>query len=971
MRRVALLFFFMALISKYEDVSAQLVVENNLTVVELIESIFVGQGVTVSNVTFNGVPGTGVKIQAGYFNSSSSNIPITSGIILASGDVDVAIGPNNSGGDGSNEGGTYQDDDLNAIATASTNNAAVLEFDFIPAGDFLSFDYVFASEEYNEYVCSAFNDVFGFFLSGPGISGPYENGAINIAIIPETNLPVAINNVNNGSFGTFGSGANCNSNQLNNTEYYIDNENNSSNSSTQYDGFTVTLQAEADVECGQSYHIKLAIADAADAILDSGVFLKEGSFSSNFALTMDLVVTSNGDANLLYEECGEGYLVFERVVDITDEAWFYLDYSGTATNGTDHTYLPDSLMFPAGDTVITYDIEGFPDDVIEGIEFANLQLVNYVSVCGSTPINSFVGFEIVEAPPIQLTTFDPVIGCQDSVLLDPQATAGYGDYSYLWSTGDTSSTIWVQAGNEPITYTITVNDSCGVVEVVDSFTVSLTPFPPLVVFAGEDDTAYSCLDTLVLNGFVSGGDQNYTFLWLSELDTIAEELGGITVNVTDPTIFQLIVTDGCDTAKSDEVEFINIEPPPLLVNTGPPDTSYSCLDSILVFGVVSGGTPGYIYEWIDDGNVVGTTPFYFAQITEQTTITLNVTDACGQTDSSIQDLYYFPPPMFVYAGEDLTSVSCDDTLTLNAIVSGGAGRYYYEWVSDNNLISNDSVFDITITYSQTLVLTVSDQCGTSLSDEIVLNSELTPVIPSIIGETEVCYDDPLSFVAGASGGAPPYTYLWSDGTTDNELNLIADTSTTYTVVVTDFCGTIADTSSLYIDVEHPIAGSSFDYTSDIFTIQLLNSSQPDELQYYWDFGDFTSSTDFEPTHEFLDSEDHIIILSVSTARGCLDVAELLYKAPAMIYIPNAFTPNGDGLNDYISIEGANINSVRMQIFDRWGKQVHELNSKEDKWYGSRKNGDTEYTSAVFNYVVEWTDYRDETFRQTGSILLIN
>ncbi len=275
MKRTTLLFFLLALISKYGSVSAQLVVENNLTVVDLVESIFVGQGVTVSNVTFNGVPGNQVKAQAGYFNSSNSNIPITTGIILASGDVDVAVGPNNSGGAGSNVGGTYQDDDLNAIATASTNNAAVLEFDFIPAGDTLTFNYVFASEEYNEYVCSAFNDVFGFFLSGPGLSGPYDNGGINIAIIPETTLPVAINNVNNGSIGSAGSGANCSVIQLNNTEYYIDNESNGAFSSTQYDGFTVTLQAGAKVECGQQYHIKLAIADAADAILDSGVFLEE------------------------------------------------------------------------------------------------------------------------------------------------------------------------------------------------------------------------------------------------------------------------------------------------------------------------------------------------------------------------------------------------------------------------------------------------------------------------------------------------------------------------------------------------------------------------------------------------------------------------------------------------------------------------------------------------------------------------
>src|SRR5690606_15969665 len=91
------------------------------------------------------------------------------------------------------------DSDLQAISGMNIHNAAILEFDFVPNGDSLVFRYVFASDEYPSFTCSNYNDAFGFFISGPGITGPFTNNAINIALIPGTNTPVAVNTVNSGS----------------------------------------------------------------------------------------------------------------------------------------------------------------------------------------------------------------------------------------------------------------------------------------------------------------------------------------------------------------------------------------------------------------------------------------------------------------------------------------------------------------------------------------------------------------------------------------------------------------------------------------------------------------------------------------------------------------------------------------------------------------------------------------------------
>ncbi|HRN98547.1 MAG TPA: choice-of-anchor L domain-containing protein, partial [Flavobacterium sp.] len=268
---------------------AQLVGTNTQTPAQLVQNVLLGGGVTVSNVTFNGsaIMAGQIRDQASFFNTGiiPTNIGLQSGILLTTGKGTVAIGPNNSGSTtdptDSPMGG---DADLLQIATGSINTKAVLEFDFIPLGETVTFQYVFGSEEYLEWVGSDYNDVFGFFLSGPGIAGPFSNGAVNIAVLPTTPpTPVSINNVNN----------------VSNPLFYVNNGTGTTpavNTSIQYDGFTTVLTATATVQCGQTYHIKLAIANVGDPSLDSGVFLKANSFNSTPLELPDDYLVANGFA---------------------------------------------------------------------------------------------------------------------------------------------------------------------------------------------------------------------------------------------------------------------------------------------------------------------------------------------------------------------------------------------------------------------------------------------------------------------------------------------------------------------------------------------------------------------------------------------------------------------------------------------------------------------------------------------------
>ena len=289
MKRILLL--FLVLVNCI--VHAQLVINTtSQTPQQLVKSVVVGQGINVSNIKFNGsiVKGNTITDQLGLFtNGASTAIGIDKGIILSTGNAAIAVGPNDrSLATLPTSDPLEGDTDLYTLSNNQLiKNVAILEFDFVPTGNKLSFNFVFASEEYPEFVNDSYNDNFGFFLSGPGITGTFSGGAKNIALIPSTTLPVSINNLNNG---------NANLGPCEYCSYYV---NNDGGTTIQYDGFTKVLSANSDLQCGQTYHIKLAIANVGDNNYDSAVFIKGASFSSSgINLGPDLKICSTSDYEL-------------------------------------------------------------------------------------------------------------------------------------------------------------------------------------------------------------------------------------------------------------------------------------------------------------------------------------------------------------------------------------------------------------------------------------------------------------------------------------------------------------------------------------------------------------------------------------------------------------------------------------------------------------------------------------------------
>ena len=295
---------------------------------------------------------------------------------------------------------SVQDADLSAIAvTNSTNDVAKYTITFIPTADTLQFKYVFASEEYPQYPCTNFNDVFGFFISGPGISGPLSNNGENIALVPSTNVPVAISNVHAGN------GAGC---PPMFEEFY--NDNTSSGMQPVFGGVLDVFVAQAIVTPCEEYTIKLIIGDGGDNVFDSGVFLEAKSFGTG---TLDVTAATVSLDGTITESCSDGVLTFELPNPAEED--FFIDYTifGTAINGVDYEFIPTDLFIAAGDTAVTVPIIAIPDGLDEGVESIGIDVQR--DICNRDTFSIFIRDNEILPPDLGN---DTLICRGDSVYLD-------------------------------------------------------------------------------------------------------------------------------------------------------------------------------------------------------------------------------------------------------------------------------------------------------------------------------------------------------------------------------------------------------------------------------------------------------------------------------------------------------------------------------------------------------------------------
>jgi gliding motility-associated-like protein len=689
----------------------QLVTSVSMSPLNLVQNVLLGPGVTVSNITFNGS-----ATAIGSFGATGTNLGITNGIVMTTGTVlntgAGPQGPNNQPGAGvdNNAGGSALL--TNLINGTQTYNAAILEFDFIPYSDTVRFKYVFGSDEYPEFAppnSSGFNDVFGFFISGPGITGMQ-----NIAKLPSNGSIVSINNVNaitNSSFYNFNGDGN--SPPYNANPFYI-----------QYDGFTDVLEAVSRVECGETYHLVLAIADVGDGQWDSGIFLEANSLSSQTPIVIDYSISDTlfGSPSIMAEGCVSGTITLSREDNLNNSLTIPIQTTGTATNNVDFSGVPTSVTFSPGDSVISFDITTIADLISENQETIILSFL-MTDPCGNvTPFT--INLSLQDIQPISVSINNPIVPCPgDNIVLSATVTGGLTPYNYLWNTGETTNSISLTP-TATGTYFVTVTGACVTTPASDTVIVNVPVFQPLQLSISDDIISICPYVTETLEVTATGGSGTFVYNWISNGNSIGNT-ESIVVSPSTTTMYIVSVSDNCGSVVSDTITY-TITSPPLetLVNT-PPEICPG--DSAFISVSATGGFGNYYYFWPTTGDTVSG---IWVNPLQTTTYLIEVSDDCQtfSVPAISQVIVVKPNADFTYLSTNLIEglpISIQN-LTTNGFV--------YDWFfSDggtSSIMHPTHVFDSAGTYYVTLIAEDAKGCIDSITKPIFIQKEFYIYIPN-------------------------------------------------------------------------------------------------------------------------------------------------------------------------------------------------------------------------------------------------
>jgi subtilisin-like proprotein convertase family protein len=788
MKNILIALFVLVFVALSNQVNAQLVVTGGALNAQNMAGNLAGSNISVTNATISGNTN-----QSGTFSFSGAGLNVNSGVIMSTGSIFEAPGPNSSTGTSTvynGPGNTL----LSNLSGQTTRDAVVLQFDFEVQTDEIEFNYIFLSEEYNEWVGSNFNDVFAFYISGPGIVGEE-----NLAVVPGTTTPVSINTINASSFW----------------QYFVDNTTAPYGTNIEFDGFTTLMTAKKSglIPC-ETYTLKLMIADAGDAALDAAVLLQENSLVQNNVSASSYTYSAN---NVALEGCIQANFTFQLDSAIGQNTTIPIQIGGSATNGVDYALIDTLIVIPAGQTSATIIIDSYTDGITEGQE--SVELYYYPELCGD--LDTIFLF-IDDNEPIEFSLTGTNLGCSDdsSGILDLTITGGTPPYLITLTDTVTGISTSYPSSSLPITglfattYLIEVSDQYGcsaeALVVGGDFDAGQTFLP--------DGNGVSYTSDITISGFNAG-----------QLLTSEQQINSICANMEHSYSNDLTIV--LEAPNGSQVMLKNVGPtggPRDPCNLGEPVAS-GPVDSWNASNITPG--VGYNYCWTNTptyttmGNEIqsGNVPYYtytstFGNVlsdyylpsgsyaTVQSLAGFIGTPLNGTWSLIVTDNYSLDNGYIFEWSISLTSDLPDSTITLtepdSITITGG--------ITSAACGSNDGAIDITVSGdfppftfdwsngattedisgigagTYTVVVADANGCEDSLTFNIINGASVT--MSAVITD-----EDCISSIDGAidmtmTAGATPFLFNWSNGATTEDILNVA--SGTYVVTVTDNIGCI-------------------------------------------------------------------------------------------------------------------------------------------------------------------------------------
>lgn len=900
---------FLILILSLAGVHAQLIV-NQATPQQGLNALIGG------NVSYSFVSSQGSAAQFGTFNGANSNIGFNSGMVLSTAQINgpTSFAPPN----GLMSAGTPGVQILNNLGLGNTNNASVVTFSFTPIGDTISFRYVFASNEYPGFVCSGFNDVFAFFLTGPNPAGGNYNNQ-NIALIPGTNTPVTINSVNAGSSGGActppGGGPQCPCN----SQYFVNNYN-PNQGTVAINGFTTPLTAWAPVVPCSTYTITLAVADILDGALNSAVFLEANSFISP-VVTINPNASIGGNDTVLYEGCSYADIEIVRNYDIDQTKTYNLQISGTAVDGVDYTGLPQTVTFAPGDTSQMITLNTLNNPASNSNSFVTITIQDTICSNGGV-ITSTITLEIINIDTLQVDIGPDILSC-DTINIQSIVTGGLAPYTYDWNAGAFATpniNNFILTG--PETFILEVEDNCNN-SASDTLLASVLNSP----------TAYFDITASATN--------------------VNEECGTVEITITRQALL--------DQARTY----------PLIISsqTATPVDDYT-VPATFSFGVNQNSvtiTLNPVWDALPEG-------------TEYVTL-LTVDTLCNGTFvyDSVRVNILNIDPLSLDAGIDLSTGCPILEQNINPLASGGTTPYTWAWSSGQNTQNIAVQPAITTVYE----LTMTDSCGNTISDEIEVETYYPPVADFSFSSADWCEPAIVLFTNTSQNQSGTITTLaWNlgNGETGSQNNPVgvynSDGDYVVSLVVTNSYGCVDSVSKTITVRPKPVADFYWTPESPNINNPLVtfnDNSSPDVTAWLWQISTLYSSSETNTQYQFAVPGEYKVFLTVENEFGCTDTATntVVVTGISTIFVPSAFTPSGDNLNETFMPRVTNMREFSMKIYNRWGELLYSTeNAYDDGWNGRTPSGKL-LKNDVYVYKIYVKDIYGKDFEYFGNVTLMS
>ncbi len=522
-------------------------------------------------------------------------------------------------------------------------------------------------------------------------------------------------------------------------------------------------------------------------------------------------------------------------------------------------------------------------------------------------------------------------------------SGGTGAYTYVWSNGQTSQTA---SGLSAGTYTVTVSDGSGCNQNIATVNITggglnLATLSNNILCNGQSNGTASVTS--------SGGQGTYTYTWTNGQTTQTAtglSAGTYTVSVTDSA--------GCSKTQA----FTITQPVALAVSDSSVNIQCSGNSTGTSTGLVIGGTGAYTYSW-NNGQATQTATGLAAG-----TYTLTVTDANGC--SRTHTVTITQPNGMSITGSGI-NILCNGQAngSATASVTGGSGLYTYSW---NNGQTTQAATGLG---AGTYTVVVTDNNGCTITQTVTVNQPSAIVVTATGGT--ICDGECINITANGSGGTGNITYTWNPGNlTGSSVNVCPNTTTTYTVTATDANGCTKTQAATVTVNPKPTASFTANPTTGQVPLNVIfTNTSTGGTTYSWIFGDGNSSSSQNSSNTYTNGGTYNPMLIVTNTFGCKDTFMLTIIADGFseIIVPNVFSPNGDGYNEFFSITSIGLKDLYVEIYDRWGLKMGDFSALNGGWDGKAASG-KDAPEGTYYYILLAHGIDSKEYNLKGYLLLL-